>query len=106
MAQRKGQTGNPNGRPKGSKNKSNELAREAIARFVDGNVERLEGWLEEIAADSPKDAFNCFKDLLEYHVPKLQRTELNQRLVDEEGKDLSRADKEVLARYGIDIKDL
>lgn len=66
-------------RPKGSPNKTTALAREAIARFVDGNAHRLQGWLDDIAADEklgPKVAFDCFMDVVEYHVPKLARTEL------------------------------
>lgn len=63
-------------RPKGSLNKSTGLAREAIARFVDGNAGRLAGWLDQIAEDDPKAAFQCFMDVVEYHVPKLARTEL------------------------------
>ena len=80
-----GKPGRPKGLPKtgggsrsGIPNKSTATAREAIARFVDGNAERLQGWLDEIAADEkqgPRAAFECFKDLLEYHVPKLARTE-------------------------------
>lgn len=65
------------GRPKGMANKTTIQAREAIARFVDGNADRLQGWLDEIAADQgPVAAFKCFSDLLEYHVPKLARTEV------------------------------
>ena len=65
------------GRPKGSLNKATVNAREAIAAFVDGNAPRLTEWLEQIAAkDGPKAAFACVVDLLEYHVPKLARTEL------------------------------
>lgn len=71
----KGKTNNPNGRPKGVPNKSTELAREAIAKFVDDNSQRLQGWLDDIAKDNPKDAFNCVKDLMEYHLPKLARSE-------------------------------
>ena len=64
------------GRAKGTPNKATAAAREAIARFVDGNAERLNGWLDQIEAqDGPKAAFQCFADLLEYHVPKLARTE-------------------------------
>ena len=60
----------------GIPNKATAAAREAIGRFVDGNAERLNGWLDEIyAADGPKAAFQCFADLIEYHVPKLARTE-------------------------------
>lgn len=64
------------GTRKGIPNKATANAREAIARFVDGNAERLNGWLELIEKqDGPKAAFQCFTDLLEYHVPKLARHE-------------------------------
>ena len=65
------------GRAVGSPNKATAAAREAIARFVDGNADRLQGWLDEIHAEKGAEAaFSCFSSLLEYHVPKLQRTEL------------------------------
>jgi len=55
--------------------KSTLLAREAIACFVDGNSDRLQGWLDEIAAEKGAEAaFKCFMDVVEYHVPKLGRT--------------------------------
>lgn len=73
---KKGEKRPKQGRPPGSANKATLNAREAIARFVDGNAERLNGWLDEIEeSDGPKAAFQCFADLLEYHVPKLARTE-------------------------------
>lgn len=66
----------PGGSRKGSPNKSTAAAREAIARFVDGNTDRLQEWLDQIAEqDGPKAAFQCFMDVVEYHVPKLARTE-------------------------------
>lgn len=72
---KKGKKGGP-GRPKGLPNKATAAAREAIARFVDGNADRLQGWLDQIAEEKgPQAAFDCFSSLLEYHVPKLQRTE-------------------------------
>ena len=64
------------GRPKGVPNKATRNAREAIARFVDGNVDRLQGWLDEIAEqEGPMAAWRCMTDVMEYHVPKLARTE-------------------------------
>jgi hypothetical protein len=64
------------GRPRGAPNKATANAREAIGRFVDGNAERLQGWLDEIAAtEGAKEAYRCFMDVIEYHVPKLARTE-------------------------------
>jgi hypothetical protein len=63
------------GRPKGSPNKATKAAREAIAAFVDANADKLQHWLDKMAAESPKDAFNAFLALVEYHVPKLARVE-------------------------------
>ena len=74
MAFVKGKSGNPKGKPLNTPNKSTTMAREAIAAFVDGNADRLTGWLDAIAADDPKDAFNCFMSVVEYHIPKLNRT--------------------------------
>lgn len=62
------------GSRKGKPNKSTALAREAIARFVDDNSDRLQGWLDHIASESPEKAFNAFMGVIEYHVPKLART--------------------------------
>ncbi len=67
---------NPAGRPVGAVNKATSKAREAIALFVDNNSDRLLTWLDAIALESPKDAFAAFMSVVEYHVPKLQRTEL------------------------------
>ena len=66
------------GRPKGLQNKATIVAKEAIARFVDGNADRLQEWLDQIAVqDGPQAAFKCFSDLLEYHVPNLSRAEVS-----------------------------
>ena len=66
------------GRVAGVPNKSTALAREAIARFVDGNSHKLQEWLDEIAMNEklgPKVAFDCFMQVAEYHVHKLARVE-------------------------------
>jgi hypothetical protein len=72
------------GRPKGAINHATRTAREAISRFVDGNADKLEGWLEEVANGDPENgikpnpakAFELFQSVVEYHVPKLARTEV------------------------------
>lgn len=64
------------GSRKGKPNKSTAAAREAIASFVDGNADKLQGWLEKVAKKDPEKAFNLFMGVVEYHVPKLARTEV------------------------------
>ena len=77
------------GRPVGSSNKATSQAREAIAKFVDGNAYRMEEWLEKVAtgvkdektdkwlvAPNPEKAFGMLQTVMEYHVPKLARTEV------------------------------
>lgn len=88
MAPPKGKSNNPNGRKAGVPNKSTTAAREAIARFVDGNAHRLQQWLDEIAEGkmgedgefitlpNPEKAFTLFQSVVEYHVPKLSRAEV------------------------------
>jgi hypothetical protein len=61
----------------GVPNKATTNAREAIAQFIEANTSRFQGWLDEIAEEQGAlAAFNCVRDLLEYHVPKLARTEV------------------------------
>lgn len=75
MAAKKGQKNPGAGRPPGSPNKTTAQAREAIAAFVDGNAHRLEKWLDQIAEESPHSAFLAFMSVVEYHIPKLARSE-------------------------------
>lgn len=64
------------GRKKGVPNKATANAREAIARLVDGNAERMQEWLDRIAdEEGPMAAWRCMTDVIEYHIPKLARTE-------------------------------
>lgn len=75
---------NRSGRKPGSVNKNTAAAREAIAQFVDGNAHRLGKWLDMVASGvpeydikpNPAKAFELFQSVVEYHVPKLARTEL------------------------------
>lgn len=86
------------GRTKGEPNKATADARAAIALFVNRNAPRLQGWLDAIAdgvegppekdeetgnevktyliEPDPQKAFELFQSVIEYHVPKLARSEV------------------------------
>lgn len=73
------------GRVAGTPNKATQEARQAIAHFVDGNAHRLTEWLDQVANGMPEQdikpnpakAFELFQSVVEYHIPKLARTELS-----------------------------
>ena len=44
------------GRQKGTPNKSTARVRDAIAVFAEGNVDRLQEWLDAIATEDPAKA--------------------------------------------------
>jgi hypothetical protein len=79
---------NRSGRPKGVGNKSTGMAREAIARFVDANAHKMEEWLVAVSngvqdeetkkwlvPPNPEKAFGMLQSVMEYHLPKLARSE-------------------------------
>ncbi|GAB6394199.1 MAG: hypothetical protein MdMp024_0511 [Bacteroidales bacterium] len=71
----KGQTGNPNGRPKGSKNKATTDLREWIKEVLDSNREQFIRDLQEI---EPHQRLALLEKLLSYAVPKIQSAKMKE----------------------------
>ncbi len=69
MAQKKGQTGNPNGRPKGRPNKVTSELKAWIQQLIDGNRKKFE---RDLKALEPKDRLLMLEKLMQYVVPKQQ----------------------------------
>lgn len=65
------------GREVGTPNKTTKATREAFQMLVDRNFDKLEGWINDVANDSPKDAFNMVMDLASFCVPKLKAVEFS-----------------------------
>jgi hypothetical protein len=64
------------GRPKGVPNRSTAVVREAIARMAEDNSENFVAWLNQVAASNPEKACDIYLKAIEYHIPKLARTEV------------------------------
>lgn len=64
------------GRPKGSLNKTTVDVRAAIARLAELNVPRLNKWIAKVAKSDPGRATELTLRAIEYHIPKLGRTEV------------------------------
>lgn len=72
MAFQKGKSGNPGGRKKGSKNKATKTLRERVSQLLDNNFEQV---VEDMKSLDAKQRVDTWVKLLEYVMPKLQRSE-------------------------------
>jgi hypothetical protein len=75
MAQRKGQTGNPNGRPKGTPNKTTMEMKELITGFLSNNLETIQRDFDQL---EPAKRFEVLDRLMKYVLPS--RSEIKQEI--------------------------
>ena len=73
MPFKKGQSGNPNGRPKGSLSEENKLIREVYKEVINSNLENINSWLLQVAEDNPAMALKIVLKMSDYVLPKLSR---------------------------------
>ena len=74
MAQKKGQTGNPNGIPRGSKNKATHNIKERLKSFVEGRFDEVTAEFDNLEA---RDKIIMFEKLLAYVLPKQRETDIS-----------------------------
>jgi hypothetical protein len=91
----KGRSGNPQGRPKGSKGKASEELRELILDFIDRNLPSIQENYDQL---DPKEKLTFLEKLFSFALPKMQAVRMEVENVntppfqiivqDEETKDL------------------
>lgn len=69
----KGTSGNPEGRPKGTKNRINEEIRKRIVLFLDENFDLIQSDMKNLES---RDRLRFYIDLLSFGLPKLKSIEL------------------------------
>lgn len=74
---KKGQSGNPAGRPVGVKNKTSENIRKILLDFTSDNQFQLQEWLLKTAETDPARAYELWLKTLNYILPKLSETEIS-----------------------------
>ncbi len=67
------------GRKKGSKNKVTRDTREALALLIENNHDKMQTWLDDVAAADPGKALTLLLQMIEFTTPKMARTELTGR---------------------------
>lgn len=89
------------GRPVGAVAKNTKQARAAIAQFVEGNIPKMNDWLNKVAYGTPKinrhgeimhdadgcpiyitrpdfkGALDCLGSIIDYHLPRFSRQDVN-----------------------------
>ncbi len=82
MAYRKGQSGNPHGRPKGAQNKITKDLRNTIKHFLDRNIEHLQKDYDQL---DPQERLIFMEKLLKYAIPTMTQSKIElERLTDEQ----------------------
>lgn len=71
---KKGNSGNPKGRPQGAINKNTKELREMVSNFLLNNFEQV---VKDFKKLQPKERTRLYCDLLQYGLPRLQNVSMD-----------------------------
>ena len=74
---KKGESGNPEGRPKGSKDRAGQKAKDWILEFLDNDSELAAADWERLR---PRERWQIRTKLFDYVTPKMRSTDLNMTI--------------------------
>ena len=77
MAPKKGISNNPNGRPRGAKNKVTRSAKELLSGFITKKLERIE---ELYVVLEPKDQAKLISNLMGFVMPKMTEVSIENEI--------------------------
>lgn len=60
------------GKQIGTVNKVTKDQRERAALIIDNNIEKMQGWINQVAAENPERAYKMVLDMFEFSLPKLK----------------------------------
>lgn len=80
MAMQKGKSGNPNGRPKGARNKVTNDVRAFICRLLDNNADQIE---RDFKALESGERMRITEKLFQYIIPKQQAQQIDLNAISE-----------------------
>lgn len=93
---KKGQVLNPNGRPKGSKNKATTEIRERFKNFVENHIEDLDKHFNDL---EPKDKFKFIIDISKFVLPTLKSIEQGDILENLSNEDFEKLVERIKQEY-------
>ena len=80
MAFKKGTSGNPKGKAKGTPNKTTAEIKEIITKVVGNQLDMLESDLTNIRKESPARAAEIYMKMVEYVLPKMSKLDIDGRM--------------------------
>tara|TARA_R100000951_G_scaffold114764_1_gene120760 strand:- start:100 stop:411 length:312 start_codon:yes stop_codon:yes gene_type:complete len=76
MPFKKGESGNPKGKPKGLKSKTTEAARNILLKLLDGQIQYVENEFDLLRESNGKEYLKILATYLPYILPKQTETQV------------------------------